>query len=165
MPRAASRPLPRRSCRTLGDMRHSEGALAFSSVEPARDALPSDAESIRLFLSASGWAHRVGSPEAFAALRRASSKTAVVCSGTQVVGFARGITDGLSNGYLSMVAVACEVRRRGIGSALVAHVTAGSPEVSWVLQAGRSGATDFFTKLGFVAAPLAMQRARRHSVT
>ncbi len=137
----------------------------MASVEPARDALPSEAEFIRLFLAASGWAHRVGSPEGFAALLRASSRTAVVCSGTQVVGFARGITDGLSNGYLSMLAVAPEFRRRGIGSALVAHVTAGSLEVSWVLQAGRPGASEFFAKLGFVPAPLAMQRARRQSVT
>ena len=146
-------------------MRYSEAALAFASVEPARDALPTEAESIRRFLSANGWAHRVGSPEGFAALLRASGRTAVVCCGTQVVGFARGITDGLSNGYLSMVAVAPEFRRRGIGSALVAHVTSGSSEVSWVLQAGRSGASEFFAELGFVAAPLAMQRARRQSVT
>ena len=146
-------------------MRHSEAALAVVYLEPVRDALSSEAEPIRLFLSANGWSHRVGSPEGFAVLLRASSKTAVVCSGTQVVGFARGITDGLSNGYLSMVAVAPEFRRRGIGSALVAHVTAGSREVSWVLQAGRPGASEFFAKLGFVAAPLAMQRARRQSVT
>ena len=146
-------------------MRYSEAALSFALVGPARDALPSEAESIRQFLSANGWSHRVGSPEGFAALLRASSRTAVVFSGTQVVGFARGITDGLSNGYLSMVAVAPEFRRRGAGSALVAHVTAGSPGVSWVLQAGRSGASEFFAKLGFVAAPLAMQRARRQSVT
>ena len=164
MPKAASRPLARRSCRTLGDMSYSEVVLALASVEPVRDALPSEAESIRLFLSANGWSHRVGSPEGFAALLRASSRTAVVCSGTEVVGFARGITDGLSNGYLSMVAVAREFRRRGLGSALVAHVTAGPLEVSWALQAGRSGASEFFAKLGFVAAPLAMQRARRQSV-
>ena len=145
-------------------MRNSESALAFTSVAAARDALPSDAESVRLFLSANGWSHRLGSPDGFAALLRASNRTAVVFSGAQVVGFARGITDGLSNGYLSMVAVAPEYRRRGIGSELVAHVTAGSPEVSWVLQAGRSGAPEFFAKLGFVVAPLAMQRARRHSV-
>jgi ribosomal protein S18 acetylase RimI-like enzyme len=96
---------------------------------------------------------------------RASNRTAVVYTGSQVVGFARGITDGLSNGYLSMVAVSPEFRRRGIGSALVAHVTTGSPEVTWVLQAGRPGAPEFFAKLGFVAASLAMQRARKQSVT
>jgi GNAT superfamily N-acetyltransferase len=73
------------------------------------------------------------------------------------------ITDGLSNGYLSMVPVAPQHRRKGAGSALVAHVTAGSPEVTWVLRAGREGAAEFFAKLGFRASPVAMQRARRQS--
>ena len=48
-------------------MSSSEATLAFASVQPARDALPSENESIRLFLSANGWSHRVGSPEGFAA--------------------------------------------------------------------------------------------------
>jgi ribosomal protein S18 acetylase RimI-like enzyme len=146
-------------------MRNFEARLSSVAIEGPRDALLSEAESIRLFLSANGWSHRVGAPAQFAALLQASSRTAVVHSGAQVVGFTCGITDGLSNGYLSMVAVAPEFRRCGIGSALVAHITAGPPEVSWVLQAGRPSASEFFAKLGFVVAPLAMQRERKQSVT
>jgi GNAT superfamily N-acetyltransferase len=116
-------------------MRESEMPSSVA-LEAPRDALPSEAEAIRLFLVANGWSHRVGTPERFATLLRASSRTAVVRSDSRVVGFARAITDGLSNGYLSMVAVTPQCRRRGVGSALVAHVTAGPPEVTWVLQAG-----------------------------
>ena len=129
------------------------------------DVEASQVEAARKFLIVSGWAHRVGDSEHFAALVRYSQRTAVALAGTEIVGFARAITDGLSNGYLSMVAVASEHRRKGIGSVLVAHVTAGSPEVTWILQAGREGAAEFFSKLGFSASPVAMQRARRQSGT
>jgi GNAT superfamily N-acetyltransferase len=143
----------------------SSDVLVSVAVEVPRNALPSDTEAIRQFLAATGWEHRVGMSEHFAALLLASQRTAVVHAGSHVVGFARGITDGLSNGYLSMVAVAPAFRRRGIGSALVAHITASSPAITWVLQAGRPGSAEFFAKLGFIAAPLAMQRARKQSVT
>jgi ribosomal protein S18 acetylase RimI-like enzyme len=78
-----------------------------------------------------------------------------------VVGFARAITDGLSNGYLSMVVVAPEFRRQGVGRTLVEEVTAGSPAITWVLRAGREGANEFFARLGFEPSTVAMERKRR----
>ena len=94
-----------------------------------------------------------------------SQRTAVaVLPELQVVGFVRGITDELSNGYLSMLVVAEAHRRRGIATALVRQVTAGTPEVTWALHAGRPGATAFFASLGFVKAPLAMHLPRAQSV-
>ena len=35
-----------------------------------------------------------------------------------------------------------------------------SAAVTWVLRAGRPGAPEFFARLGFRAAPLAMERPR-----
>ena len=127
------------------------------------DLETSQVEAARTFLVANGWAHRVEGPERFAALIRQSQRAAVAVADAEIVGFSRAITDGLSNGYLSMVAVAPQHRRKGVGSALVAHVTAGAPEVAWVLRADREGAAEFFAKLGFIASPVAMQRPRRQS--
>ena len=80
---------------------------------------------------ANGWSHRVGDPEHFAALMRHSQRTAVAIADTEeIVGFARAITDGLSNGYLSMVAVAIEHCREGIGSALVSHGMADALDIT-----------------------------------
>jgi ribosomal protein S18 acetylase RimI-like enzyme len=125
-----------------------------------RDVQPQEVEQVRQFLAAHGWAHRVGSVEHFVALMAGSQRTAVAVHGQAVVGFARAITDGLSNGYISMVVVAPQHRRQGIGRALVQHVVRGSPSITWMLRAERGGATGFFAKLGFVASTVAMEKAR-----
>ncbi|MGF6396579.1 ribosomal protein S18 acetylase RimI-like enzyme [Pseudomonas frederiksbergensis] len=125
-----------------------------------RDMQPSDAEPVRLFLGENGWAHRTGSTEHFAQLIANSQRTALAIKDSRIVGFARGITDGLSNGYLSMVVVCEQTRREGVGRALVEHVMGDNTAITWVLRAGREGASDFFSKLGFETSTIAMERSR-----
>ena len=126
-----------------------------------RDLRTGEAEVVRGFLAANGWAHRVGNAAHFAELIRNSQRTAVAFDGDAVIGFARGITDGLSNGYLSMVAVAPAHRRKGLGHALVQHVIGDNPDVTWLLRAGRDDAPAFFAALGFRVSGMAMERERR----
>jgi ribosomal protein S18 acetylase RimI-like enzyme len=78
-----------------------------------------------------------------------------------IVGFARAITDGLSNGYLSMVVVDEAYRGRGVGTALVERIVGNEPHVTWVLRASRQGAQGFFSKLGFSASSEAMEWVRK----
>ena len=125
-----------------------------------RDMQPSDAEPVRLFLGENGWAHRTGSSEHFAQLIANSQRTALAIKDSHIVGFARGITDGLSNGYLSMVVVCGQHRREGVGRALVEHVMGDNTAITWVLRAGRGSASDFFSKLGFETSTIAMERSR-----
>lgn len=125
-----------------------------------RPILPEEIETVRLFLGANGWGHRIGSPSHFAQLIAHSQHTAVAFKDGQVVGFARGISDGLSNGYLSMVVVASEHRGQGIGRGLVQQVMGDDPQITWVLRAGRPGAEAFFEKLGFARSNIAMERPR-----
>ncbi len=125
-----------------------------------RDLLPAETQSVRQFLGEHGWGHRTGSPEHFAQLIENSQRTAVAVQGEQIIGFARGITDGLSNGYLSMVVVDDQHRRAGIGRALVEHIMGDNPEITWVLRAGREGAEAFFASLGFETSVIAMERPR-----
>jgi GNAT superfamily N-acetyltransferase len=125
-----------------------------------RDLLATEVESARLLLCAHGWAHRIESPEWFAKLVAASQRIAVAVDAGEVVGFARGITDGLSNGYLSMVVVAPSHRGKGVGAALVKHVVGEDVGVTWVIRTGREGAREFFSKSGFVASSAAMERVR-----
>lgn len=128
-----------------------------------RNATSSDAEAVHRLLSTNGWAHRIGSVERLGRLISASQQAVIAVADGEIVGFARAIGDGISNGYLSMVVVAEPFRRRGIGQALVEHIAGSSPDITWVLRAGRPGAAEFFAKLGFRASSVAMERPRSRS--
>ena len=126
-----------------------------------RDFRAPDLQAVQQLLQASGWAHRVGSAEALARLIAASQCTAVAVEAQQIIGFARAITDGISNGYLSMVVVAEPFRRQGVGQALIKHIVGEEESITWVLRAGREGAPEFFAKLGFVESTVAMELTQR----
>lgn len=124
-----------------------------------RAPLASERPAVRALLRANGWEHRLGDEAWFEQLL-ARSRALVAVHDGEVVGFARGVTDGLSNGYLSMVVVAPAHRGRGLGSRLVRELMGDDGGVTWVLRAEREGARGFFEKLGFAASTSAMERKR-----
>jgi GNAT superfamily N-acetyltransferase len=128
-----------------------------------RRVRPEEVQSVHELLVASGWKDRVGDLHQFAALVEASQIAEVAVIENCVVGFARGITDSQSNGYLSMVVVTEAHRGKGIGRRLVGQATGSNPNVTWVLRAGREGASEFFAKLGFEQSSIAMERRRAQS--
>ena len=75
----------------------------------------------------------------------------VATDGDRVVGFARAICDGVSNGYIGTVAVAEDKRNCGIGRGLVTRLMGDDPSITWVLRAGR-GSEAFWQK--WVSSPL-----------
>ena len=125
-----------------------------------RSVAASDVDAVHRLLSTNGWAHRIADIEHLGRLISASQQAVIAVAGGEIVGFARAISDGMSNGYLSMVVVAEPFRRRGIGQALVQHIVGSGADITWVLRAGRPGAAEFFAKLGFSASPVAMERPR-----
>ena len=126
-----------------------------------RSAAASDADTIHRLLCANGWAHRIAGAAHLGRLISASQQAVVALSADgEIVGFARAIGDGISNGYLSMVVVAEPLRRQGIGQALVRHILGSETGMTWVLRAGRPGAAEFFARLGFSPSSAAMERPR-----
>jgi ribosomal protein S18 acetylase RimI-like enzyme len=124
-----------------------------------RAATADDYELVRQFLSQVGWRHRVGDPERFRRLMEQTDRAVVAWDGPRVVGFARALCDGVSNGYISMVAVAVDQRGQGIGRRLVECLIADDVSITWVLRAGR-GSEAFWKKVGFKVSEVAMERVR-----
>ncbi|QEZ44107.1 GNAT family N-acetyltransferase [Cupriavidus oxalaticus] len=125
-----------------------------------RNLLPGDIEAARQLLIANGWSNRIGGPDKFARLVANSQRVAVAVEGGEIVGFARALCDDVSDGFLSMVAVAPSHRRRGIGRELVRYVMGNDPDITWVLRAARSSEAAFFGQLGFTPSMVAMERRR-----
>jgi N-acetylglutamate synthase-like GNAT family acetyltransferase len=127
-----------------------------------RPIKPRDYKPVRQFLSGLGWQSRVQDPARFRKMMERSDRTVVAFEGSHVIGFGRALCDGISNGYISMVAVAMDKRRQGIGKELVGRLMAESDgeNVTWVLRAGRDSSR-FWKKLGFAESKIAMERIRR----
>jgi ribosomal protein S18 acetylase RimI-like enzyme len=123
---------------------------------------PDDYEAIQTFLADNGWAVRVSDLERFRAMLDRADRTVVALEGVRVIGFGRALCDGVSNGYISMLAVDETLRRQGIGRRLVEHLTQEdvAGDITWVLRAGRDS-RGFWQRLGFTTSDIAMERVRR----
>jgi ribosomal protein S18 acetylase RimI-like enzyme len=112
-----------------------------------------------LFVTA-GWGWRAEDPVKLAATVEGSRFVASAHDGDRLVGFARAISDGVTNAYVTTVAVLPAYRRRGIGAELVRRLLEGRDTIRFVLHANPD-VQDFYRKLGFEDAPDMLRRDRR----
>jgi predicted N-acetyltransferase YhbS len=124
-----------------------------------RAVTPADYEAVRLFLSDAGWQHRVSDSEKFKKMMEHTNRAVVAVEDARVVGFARALCDEVSNGYISMVAVAMDRRGQGIGRELVRRLMGDDTGITWLLRAGR-GSEKFWKKMNFKESEVAMERIR-----
>ncbi len=127
-----------------------------------REITSDDYANLRELLARMGWADRVRDEVRFQAMIDGADRAVVAIDRGVIVGFSRALCDGVSNGYISMVAVAPERRQQGIGRLLVEQLMSGDPDerITWVLRAGRNS-TGFWERLGFSKSAIAMERVRK----
>lgn len=126
-----------------------------------KEIRPEDYELVRHFLMEVGWQHRVGDPEQFRRMMEKTDRTVIAWDDRQIVGFGRALCDGVSNGYISMLAVAADRRGEGIGRKLVESLI-DDANLTWVLRADRDS-RGFWEKMGFTTSSIAMERVRESS--
>ncbi len=77
----------------------------------------------------------------------------------ELIGFARVISDGVSNAYVSTVAVRPDWQRRGVGRELMRRLMAGRDRVKFVLRTSEAGER-LYRSLGFIDADRILVRPR-----
>lgn len=94
---------------------------------------------------------RARSPELLAAMLAGSRWVVSAWEGDTIVAFGRAVSDGVSNAYVTTVAVRPGWQRRGIGTELMRRLMGDRPGIKWVLHASAAGER-LYPKVGFVPA-------------
>lgn len=119
-----------------------------------------DLGQLATLFTAAGWGWRAEDPATLAALVEGSRFVVSAHDGERLVGFARAISDGVTNAYVGNVSVLPPYRGRRIGAELVRRLLEGRDTIRFFLHAA-PGVQDFYRKLGFEDASDMLRRDRR----
>ena len=101
---------------------------------------PVDLDQLARLFDSVGWQHRTRDRDRLSRMVAGSMYGALANDGETLVGYARAISDGAFNAYVSTVAVLPDYQRRGIGRELVRRVLEGRDHSQFVLHAAPRGA-------------------------
>ncbi|TMB35857.1 MAG: GNAT family N-acetyltransferase [Deltaproteobacteria bacterium] len=123
-----------------------------------RETQEVDLDQLVALIRAAGW-NRGDDPARLEKQLAGARYVVSAWDGARLVGFARAISDGVTNAYVSTVAVLPGYPGRGIGREMIARLLAGKGGISFVLHA-RPEVRAFYEKCGLSEAPDMMWRRR-----
>lgn len=100
-----------------------------------RDDHAIDLDQLTILFNAVGWERRTTDRDRLAQLVRGSIFVVSAWEGDRLVGFARAISDGATNAYVSTVAVLPEYQKQGIGREIIRRLIEGRDHLQFVLHA------------------------------
>src|SRR5512134_2865403 len=100
-----------------------------------RDTHEVDLDQLTTLFNSVGWERRTVDRDRLAQLVHGSMFVVSAWDGDRLVGFARAISDGATNAYISTVAVLPEYQKRGIGRELIRRLLGGRDHLQFVLHA------------------------------
>ena len=126
-----------------------------------RDGHDIDLDQLAKLFVTAGWPHRAADRSKLALLVSRSFFVSSAYDGDTLVAFARALSDGVSNAYISTVCVLPDYRGRGIGREVVRRMVEreGGQAIRWVLHA-RQELHPFYGLNGFVEATEMLWRDR-----
>jgi GNAT superfamily N-acetyltransferase len=134
------------------------GAAASEATEVAcRLDRNVDPVAIAAVYGSVGWDHLSSDPARLGEALRSCAEVATAWAGSEAVGVARLLSDGVFHGLILGVAVRPEWQRQGIGSRLVRTLIERNPEMHYHLWT-RSRRFAFYGRLGFRRDETAMER-------
>jgi len=113
-----------------------------------RDDHEVDLDQLATLFDTAGWSSRTADRARLTQQVLGALFVASAWDGPTLVGFARAISDGATNAYISTVAVRPEYQGHGIGRELVRRLTEGREGILFVLHARRE-VIPFYLKCGF----------------
>ncbi len=112
-----------------------------------RDTHDIDLDQLAILFDAVGWQRRTADRARLAQLLSGSLWVVSAWEGDGLVGFARAISDGAFNAYISTVAVLPAYQKRGVGRELVRRLVENRDGIQFVLHADER-AYPFYLHLG-----------------
>src|SRR5512143_659418 len=100
-----------------------------------RDDHNIDLDQLTILFNAVGWERRTADRDRLAQLVRGSLYVVSAWENDRLIGFARAISDGAFNAYISTVAVLPDYQGRGIGREIVRRLIEGHADLQFVLHA------------------------------
>jgi hypothetical protein len=125
-----------------------------------RDTKDVDIFQLARLFERAGWHDRTRDLGRLARLVSGSTHVVSAWRGDTLLGFARAISDGVSNAYISTVAVLDTEEQKDILHQLLHRLMDGKEDITFVLQAVPALAS-FYKDEGFEPAPEMVRRPRR----